>query len=66
MSTEFCLFWLNGEKEIVKGESISDAFAKAGYGGGALNTLDFYSNTKDDFDKYEFDSSERSWKRKQD
>lgn len=39
----FTLFWLTGDYEIIKGESISDAFRRSGYGGGALRALDFHA-----------------------
>lgn len=39
----FTLFWLTGDSEIIKGESIGDAFRRSGYGGGALRALDFYA-----------------------
>lgn len=39
---EFTLYWKDGKLEIVKGASISDAFTKAGYGGGAINALELY------------------------
>lgn len=41
---EFTLYWLHGEKQVVKGTSIEDAFTRAGYGAGAIRAIDFYSN----------------------
>jgi len=38
----FKLHWLFGKKEIVKGNSISDAFTHAGLGAGAAKALDYY------------------------
>lgn len=38
----FELYWLDGTKEIVHGDSISDAFMRAGYGGGAIRALDYW------------------------
>lgn len=55
----FILYWLTGEKEIVKGETIEDAFNDAGYGTGALSALDFYSNNPEV--KYIWDGE--TWKR---
>ena len=37
------LIWHDGTKEIVVGTSISNAFAAAGYSGGAIAALDSYS-----------------------
>ena len=37
------LHWLTGQVEIIHGgNSISEAFAIAGYGGGAIRALDWY------------------------
>ena len=38
----FILHWLDGTDEEVQGNSISDAFTRAGYGGGAIRALDYY------------------------
>jgi hypothetical protein len=39
---KFTIFWKHGEYEIVKGNTVSDAFTKAGYGGGSIEAIDFY------------------------
>jgi hypothetical protein len=36
MTYTYILHWLGGKTEEVKGETIADAFTKAGYGAGAL------------------------------
>ena len=41
---KFELVWKDGQKEIVQGETISDAFNRAGYGAGAIRALDSYNN----------------------
>lgn len=38
----FTLYWLNGSRNVIKGASIEDAFAKAGYGRGAIKAVDWY------------------------
>lgn len=43
----YILHWVDGKEEIVRGHSISDAFMKAGYGGGAINALDYYEEVND-------------------
>lgn len=48
----FTLFWLNGSKNIVRGEDINTAYTKAGFGAGAMPALDFYANGEND--EYEF------------
>ena len=40
---DFTLFWLTGKSEVIKGTDITNAFRRAGYGGGALGALDFYA-----------------------
>ena len=42
----FILHWLDGTTQIIHGNTISDAFAKAGYGAGALTALDYYDEVK--------------------
>lgn len=39
----FTLFWKDGKKELIRGTDIADAFRRAGYGGGALTALDYFS-----------------------
>jgi len=38
----FILHWLDGSTTTVKGNDIADAFAKAGFGAGAVHALDWY------------------------
>ncbi len=38
----YTLYWHNGDRNIVKGVSIEEAFTKAGYGAGAINALCWY------------------------
>lgn len=42
----FILHWLDGTTETIHGNSISDAFAKAGYSAGSLAALDYYDEAK--------------------
>lgn len=46
MKKTFILHWLDNRTETVYGESISDAFMRAGYGAGALRALDYYEEVK--------------------
>lgn len=50
---KFYLYWLNGQYEEIEGETIEQAFSNAGYGGGAIRALDFFSKTPND-GKYYF------------
>ena len=38
----FALHWDDGKTEYVVGKDIASAFKNAGYGGGAINVLDYY------------------------
>lgn len=38
---KFTVFWLDGTKDVLEGESFSDAFNKAGYGRGANSSYRF-------------------------
>jgi hypothetical protein len=38
----FILHWLDGTTEEVEGDTIKDAWTKAGLGAGALPALDYY------------------------
>ena len=48
---EYRLYWLNGTTEVIgnpnRDLNISEAFAIAGYGGGAINALDVYHEGTD-------------------
>lgn len=53
----FTVYWRDGQKTNVQGESIADAMNSSGYGAGALRAMDFYSEVDD----YEWDSTARKW-----
>lgn len=55
----FILYWIGGKIETAKGESISDAFAKAGYGEGAINALDF--TEEKNYPTYKWDNKNRTY-----
>ena len=44
----FCLYWSDGEEETISGETIYDAFIKAGYNGDDIRALDYYDELTDD------------------
>lgn len=52
----FTIFWLSGNKEVVTGPTIEEAFSRAGYGGGAIRAIDFFSEGEDD--QYSFINGE--------
>jgi hypothetical protein len=59
---KFTLFWLDGKREVVTGETIADAARRAGIQRGALQVIDFYENGEDD--SWEWNSERRSWVQK--
>lgn len=59
----FTIFWRDGKREVLPGETAADAFNKAGYGAGALGALDFYS--KGDDQSFEWNKPDRTWKPKE-
>ena len=62
MKKEYILYWGSGEKQTVTGESIEDAFSKAGYEGGAIRALDFYEEAEhSDPNEWEFKDGKWQW-----
>lgn len=62
ITKDWTLYWRGGRREVIQGDSIDDAFRKAGYGGGAQAALDFYSGG--DNHDYEYNSTTRDWDKK--
>jgi hypothetical protein len=58
---KYTLFWRTGDREIVKGQDIADAVRRAGYGGGAMSALDFWSHGDDR--SYAWNSEVRKWEK---
>ena len=58
----FTFFWLDGKREVLEGNSPADAANKAGYGGGAIQALDFWE--PGDNNDYIWIKEERIWKKK--
>lgn len=59
----FTLFWLDGKREVIEGNTIASAFTFAGYGAGAIRALDFYSNGDDT--SYIWIRKDRTWEKKE-
>lgn len=56
------LFWITGKSEIIKGNSLMDAFRKAGYRPQSIHGLSFYG--EGDLRKdYIFDKKFNGWKK---
>lgn len=62
MEKTYTLFWLTGDSEIVRGSSPAVAMTMAGYGGGAVRALDFYSEG-DCRKEWAWDKSARTWRK---
>lgn len=37
-------YWLNGQRQVLEGDSVADALMNGGYTAGALHALDFVAN----------------------
>jgi len=57
----FYIYWRDGKKQKMQGRDIADAFSKAGFGGGAINAVDFY---KEGVDNYEWNKETHNWEAK--
>jgi len=58
----FTLFWLTGEYEILKGNTLSEAMNNSGYGGGSIRALDFYANG-DERDNWKWNKEKHTWEK---
>jgi len=59
MNKQYRLYWRDGKTEVVSGRGIADAFSNAGYGGSAINALEFFDTTADQ--NYTWVQRNRSW-----
>ena len=57
----FTLYWCTGHRDVVQGRTIAEAMTLAGYGGGSVAALDFYS--EGDNHDYAWDARTREWGR---
>jgi len=55
----FTLYWRTGQREVVTGNTVEEAFTLAGYGAGAAPALDFHA--KGDDDAYVWDPAIGLW-----
>lgn len=55
---EFTLYWNDGKKETVYGDTISHALNRTGYGQGCLLALSHYS---EDSDKWKWNRVKKDW-----
>lgn len=56
---KFTLYWRDGQRNVVRGRTISEAMNLAGYGGGTLGALDFYAKGEDS--DYRWNAPTREW-----
>ena len=59
MSNEYTIYWRTGRRELVRGADIAQAMTLAGYSGGAVRAIDFY--TSENYRGYEWDKEKREW-----
>lgn len=59
MENTYTLYWMDGGKTTIIGKTIQEAFTNAGYGGGAVHGLDFYSEGM--CDEYYRDKEKKMW-----
>lgn len=60
----FAFYWLTGQREVLDGKNPTDALNHAGYGGGALRALDFWSVAEKD--EWQWNAAEHKWEPKPD
>jgi len=48
----FRVYWLSGGTELIKGNDITDAFRRAGYGTGAIHAVDWYEKVTSNKPQY--------------
>ena len=58
--TQWSLYWLTGERQVVEGPDVVTAMNCAGIGAGALAALDFYKKGAEDHG-YRWSADDRSW-----
>jgi hypothetical protein len=56
---KYTLYWLDGKREVIEGSGISAAVTHAGYGNGAIQALDFF--TEGDNHDYVWNFVTRTW-----
>lgn len=55
----FTLYWLTGERKVISGKTIEEAFTVAGYSGGAVKALDWYDNGITE--SHYWDKEQKTW-----
>lgn len=56
---EFTLYWLDGKKEVIEGDTITQAMNNVGYGQGSLRALDFHAEGQNN--DYKFVNNQWTW-----
>lgn len=57
----FIFYWLTGDIDKGQGTDVADAFRRLGYGGGAMNALDFYDQNENQ--EYNWDKEQKRWEK---
>jgi len=55
----FTIYWRNGDRSVIQGPTIDQAFTNAGYGAGAMSAVDWYDNGVTETHSWDKDS--HSW-----
>lgn len=59
---KFTIYWLDGTKSVIEGETVHEAFSAAGYNGGAVRAVDWYENGVND--DYVWNPEKKAWDKK--
>lgn len=55
----FTIYWLGGQRQVISGPTVEEAFSRAGYGGGSIRAVDWYE--KGINEEYYWDNQRRTW-----
>lgn len=55
------IYWRSGDKTVITGPTIENAFSSAGYGGGAISAVDFYMEGDDS--SYTYNKTTHEWEK---
>ena len=58
---KFTFYWRGGSRQVLQGDTPTNALNEAGYGGGAIAGLDFYASG--DCTKYTWNKNKREWRK---
>lgn len=62
MANQFTIYWLDGKKSVLEGDTVHEAFSAAGYSRGAVRAVDWYENGVND--DYVWNPEKKEWEKK--